>query len=336
MRLIAISLILLMALVALMACGPADEADGGKDGDPPATEVPETATPKPTETPKPDGEPTKAPEPTKEPEDPASTPEPAPTAEPSPTPEPTIDPDLIDDHIYSTPHPDGIEGCRAMNMWVIHIKDELRYSAWCEQTLEFDVQAHCASSVGTEEQLACARDRLDAVENLDVRFLYACSAITDPDGATDCLRDALARVDDAWNKTWAAWPGILNTVDSDPDVKAKKIAVADCMAEGGHDRPDPDDPIKWQTNNKPDPDYKPLREPPTQAQMDAWKLRDKALDQCATDRGLYEAQDSKWNEEVRRILKEDPETAGALKDLGLITAMERDGIFPFLMQRRWR
>ena len=338
MRLMALSLILLMALVALMACGPADEADDGKEGDPATTLVPTstpeptpTATPKPTETPKPDGEPTKTPEPTKA-DPPPATEEPTATPESTTTPLPTPDYEAL----MTMPHPDGIEGCQATNMWVNHSEDMIKHTAWCHQTLSFDVQRNCTASVGTEAQLACARDRLANVQDLDERLLHACSAVTDMDGSMTCTEEAIGRVDEVFTQVWEVWPVILANVESDPAVKARKTAVGDCMEESGHTRPYPDMPITWQTVKPFDQESKPDRSTPTQAKLDALKAWDKALDQCAVDEGLYAVQDAKWNEEMQRIQREDPETAGALKDIGIVEVLERDGVAPFLMQRRWR
>ena len=285
-----IPLLIAFLLAAFIACGPAS-GTGEKEGDPTPTATPKgdeptkqpdpTATTKPTETPAPD-------------EEPASSPEPSPTdtpvSTPSPTPIPTPDHGPIDDPMVTTPHPGGIEACKAMNMWVSDATEVITYLLWCKDTLERDVRTHCRTASGTEAQLACARDRLATVENLDMRIIAACSAVTDPEAVGDCAVDAFGRLDHAFYLMWDVWPVILNTVDSNADVKERKVAVSDCMAEQGYTRPDPDNPIRWHTFNKPstEPPGKPNRGATHLERMAAWEAKDKALEQCAVDNGLYE------------------------------------------------
>ena len=63
--------------------------------------------------------------------------------------------------------------------------------------------------------------------------------------------------------------------------------------------------------------------------------RHNAIDQCAMDVGLYDAQKELWITEGYRLSREDPDKARALKEHGLIAAMEMDGP-PIFLQRRTR
>ena len=81
---------------------------------------------------------------------------------------------------------------------------------------------------------------------------------------------------------------------------------------------------------------KPNRMALTKEQMSARIEMYNAMDECAIDVGLYDAQKELWTIEVNRLLRDEPEKAQALKEHGLIAAMEMEGPPTFLHRRARR
>ena len=344
----------LLTAIVLLACGPAAD-DGEKEGDPAASAVP-TATPKgdeptkqpdppataaPTETPKPAEEPTKTPEPTPA-EKPTETPKPtrhpedppSPTATPVPTYPPTTTPDpgLVDPVIRRVPHPDGVQGCRSMNMFVATPRD-YDYSNWCRDTLEADVKAQCSSQEGPEAQLRCAREHLSDAQMPFLKFMLPCTAITNADASSACVEEAFIGWATKQNQVWEVWPQILNKVDSDGEVKVRKQEIAKCMMERGYDEFDVAAALPWQISEKPDEEKPVKRYATTEEERAAMRARYADLNECALKSGIYDVQEALWFAEVRRLEQQDPASVEALLYFGLKEALEREGPAPFLTFR---
>ena len=159
-----------------------------------------------------------------------------------------------------------------------------------------------------------------------------CSAITNEGNRLACGRRVNAATTEHLRVHWATWAEILHTVDSNADVKAKKVAMADCVEEKGYSRPDPVSPIRWQEHKAPD-DRKTLRGDPESARA-ATIARLTAIDECAVEVGLYAAQEVVWMAEIRRLNEEDPAKAKPLMDNGIVEALKADGIASFLTPGR--
>ena len=341
---ILIPILLVLAMVSFIACGPATD-DGGTNGDNPDGHP--TATVTPTETPKDDRDPTKEPEPTE-------TPKPSGDQDKHPEPTPTRDPDdppgatAIPTPTYAPPppqtpkppyrpnpdpiHPDGLAGCKSWNIFASPW-DDSQYSSWCIEALGQDVADNCRSAGGTENQLACGRDRMADVVDATHRGAAVCQAVTDDDDRRTCFGDNLRKFGANMEEIWQFWPPVQQKVDSDPGVKERKIAVGDCMVDKGYERPDATAPIPWHIREP--LDTKSGRMPLTAEQMSARIERDNAMDDCAITVGLYDAQKELWINEINRLLREDPTKAQAMKEHGLIDTMEMDGP-PVFLHRRTR
>ena len=343
-----IPILAFLAMAAVIACGPASNPESNEnnpDGDPAATatatptETPKddgdpTKEPEPTETPKPSGEPTKesepSPTPTRHPDDPpGATSIPTPTYAPQPprTPKPLFRPrpDPV--------HPDGLAGCRSWNIFASPW-DDSQYSSWCIEALGQDVADNCRSAGGTENQLACGRDRMADVVDATHRGAAVCQAVTDDDDRRTCFSDNIRKFGTNMEEISEFWPLIQQKVDSDPDIKERKIAVGQCLVDQGYERPNQGAPLPWH-------DRKPLMVKPnrmalTKEQMSARIEMYNAMDECAIDVGLYDAQKELWTIEVNRLLRDEPEKARALKEHGLIAAMEMEGPPTFLHRRARR
>ena len=343
----------LLTAIVLLACGPAAD-DGEKEGDPAASAVP-TATPKgdeptkqpdppataaPTETPKPAEEPTKTPEPTpaekstetpkptRHPDDP-----PSPTATPVPTyPPQTPGPVIEDPVIRDLPHPDGIQGCRSMNMFVDALSN-LDYYTWCRETLESDVQTNCSGQDGTTAQLQCARNRLAETQSPFLKSLLPCTAITYRDARAACITRETNELADKTHQIWQVWPQILNRVDSDAKVKKRKQEIGKCMLARGYDEHNVATVLPWQINEKPDAEKPADRYATTAEERAAMRAKYTDLHECALESGIYDVQEELWFAEVQRLEQQDPSSVEALLDFGLKEALELEGPAPFLTFR---
>ena len=318
-----IPLLTALALAAFMACGPA-AGEEEKEGDPVATAAP-------IETPKPAEEPTKTPvpTPTRHPDDP-----PSPTATPVPTHPPTTTPDpgLVDPVIRRVPHPDGVQGCRSMNMFVATPRD-YDYSNWCRDTLEADVKAQCSSQEGPEAQLRCAREHLSDAQMPFLKFMLPCTAITNADASSACVEEEFIEWATKQNQVWEVWPQILSRVDSDGEVKVRKQEIAKCMLERGYDEFDVAAALPWQIGEKPDEEKPVKRYATTEEERAARRARYADLNECALESGIYDVQEALWFAEVRRLEQQDPASVEALLYFGLKEALEREGPAPFLTFR---
>ena len=166
--LFALMLLVLSVVLAALACGPAATVNPDTTAtptpsptrhpdDPPApTPVPtpipapisdsnefdRKSPPHPGGTVNPDTTTTPTPSPTRHPDDP-----PAPTPVPTPTPAPISDSNEFD-RLFP-PHPDGIDGCRSLNLYSAPY-DHIKYHGWCGETLMFGFMDNCAGTGSSE------------------------------------------------------------------------------------------------------------------------------------------------------------------------------------------
>ena len=332
---IKIVLAAIIVLTLLVACGPASptgQNGGGENQSKPPTPTNQDAgpsdppTPQPTSTPNPppdvDPTPTPKPEPTRHPNDPLPQPEKATVVVPPPSNGETS----VDLPILPKP-PNGIEGCYTINLYS-STAQELDYAGWCFDALLQDVSANCAGIGNSEDELRCAQQRLSKVQTYFMREVGGtpCAAISDPDDRLQCFQDAALESQTHMTILWSTWASILNTVDSNAQVKAAHVAMADCVEQRGFTRPAPGESIAWQESKAPDAPKTVRGEMPL-AQLEA-------IDQCANEVGLYTAQETVWLSEIYRLHREDPEKVRPLIEDGILPALEADGPALFLTLRQ--
>ncbi len=336
---IKIVLAAIIVLTLLVACGPAAPASqagqggGGseqakaptptkQDGGPGVGDVP---TPKPTATPKapPDVVPTATPkpEPLRDPNDPL----PEPTTPPVVVPLPGDGEEGVDPRVFEAP-PNGIAGCYSINIYASTVQ-ELDYAGWCVDALLQDVSANCAGIGTSADELRCAQQRLADVQTYFLREVGTpCAAISDPVDRQECSDESTGAAETHMRTLWSTWADILSSVDSDADVKAAHVAMADCVEQRGFARPAPGASIAWQESKPPDAE-RTERGEQSVAQYEA-------IDKCAKEVGLYVAQETVWLSEIYRLHSEDPEAVRPLIDNGILTALEADGPALFLTLRK--
>ena len=346
---------LMLFLVLVTACAtaaPHNDAAGGQSSGPLPQSGPVAdagtngdagkPTPEPELTPQPDTPP--APRPTPEPT-PEPTPKPTPTPHPDDLPPPTEDPEApypTPDGGYPllpeyAPHPRGLDGCRALNVFSTGSQEFLDHNFWCSEELLNDVMQNCLGTGTTREERACADDRLADVKSYALRRVYhRCGGVSDRDDHQECMREVGEAYKVHWQSFFVIWNEVLLAVESDSEVKERFRAMAECVEDQGYDPPDGQRPFGWQEMDpKRVEGLKPHRGATTEEKIAAEKERVKTINQCATDTGLYAAQDTKWQAEIRRIAREDPDRVVPLKQEGVIEVLEEDGPAPFLTIRAY-
>ncbi len=317
---IGLSLILIIAL----ACGPTA---------PPQQETSQTPTPPPTR---------QAAQP---PEDAAiSTPTPAPVVGTPETPKAAGQPTLTTDATLRellgpmptpqpgsqiTPaHPQGIEGCRTLNVHSATY-DEIRTIAWCADELIADITAQCSNNSGNTaaQELACAKTALTNVESYILReYLVPCMVISSNQAREQCRQDAGTAYATHTRKFEEAWISILNAIHDDEQVKLRRTATDQCVTAAG-ETPLEDAIFPWQQT-----DDQKIEKPAkmTAEQRQTLETRYRLIDQCATEQGLYAAQEEAWITELQERFRDDPDSVQTLFDEGIKTILEEEGIALFI------
>lgn len=316
----ALSLLLIIAL----ACGPtATPQQGG--GEPQTPQPTRQATTPPEDTAISTATPTPV----------AGMPEPPKTAgQPTPTTDPTLrellgpKPTPQPESQTSPAHPEGITGCRTLNVHSATY-DEIRTLSWCAEELVADVIEACSDISGStaEQELNCAKNKLADVESYILReYMVPCMAISTNQEREQCRQNAGTAFANHTRKFEAAWISILNAVHDDEQVKLRRAATDQCVTTAGQ-TPLDDEPFPWQQT-----DEKRIEKPAkmTAAQQQALETRYRRIDQCATEQGLYAAQEEAWITELQERFRDDPNSVQPLFDESIKTILEEDGIALFI------
>ena len=331
------SLVLLLLLG--VACGPtAPAGDTGNEEKTPLAPTP-TVSPdalddkadeeqKPTAVPpltqKPD-ERTK-PAPTRDIGDPAS-----PTVHPEADPT-QVQPDLSEGVNSGLPHPQGLDGCRVMNVFAIPY-DEFQYQPWCMTAMMEDVANVCrGAGDGTEDEKRCARSRLADVPAYSLReVLVPCAGISDEDDLAQCNEQSLVNAGQHYTNLRSVWNDILMATVDDANVKHAFAALATCIREAGYDPPDGASPLPWQEKDETKGDDDAVRK---RSIIDD-NVRLMAIDRCAITTRFYEAQKDKWLSEIYRPAASDPHSVEPLLMEGMDDVLTEPGVPPFLTIRQF-
>lgn len=312
-------------LIIATACGSAAPSQQG--GEDPQTPPSRYATPPPEDT----TISTPTPSPV------AGTPEPLKAAgEPTPTADPTLrevlglgpKPTRKPDSLTTPEHPQGIEGCRTLNVYSATY-DEIHTLSWCAEELIADVAAQCSNVSGStaEEELACAKNALAGVESYILReYMVPCMAISTTQEREQCRQNAGAAYATHTRKLEEAWISILNAVHDDENVGLRRNATDQCVTAAGK-TPLEDEIFPWQQT-----DDKQIEKPAkmTPEERQALETRYRLIDQCATEQGFYAAQEEAWITELQERFTDDPDSVQPLFDEGIKTTLEEEGIALFI------
>lgn len=317
----AMSLILIIALACAPAAPPQQE-----------TSQTQTQTPQPTRqaTPPPEDAAISTPTPAPvvgTPETPKAVGQPTPTADTNLRkalglgPKPTQNPASL----TTGEHPQGIEGCRTLN---IHSAtyDEIRTLSWCAEELIEDVIEQCSDTSGSTayQEFSCAKNALANVESYILReYMVPCMAISTTQERDQCRQDVGAAYAAHTRKFEETWTTILYAVHDDDDVKLRRAAADQCVREAGKEPLD-DEPFPWQQMDE--EKTRKYKVEMTTAEREALVARYRVIDQCATSQGLYESQEGTWINELQRLSMENPDAVRPLFDEGIKTILEEDGI----------
>jgi hypothetical protein len=327
----------LLLLVLAVACAPvappesplgedpneqSDKPDSDESGDEKLTPTPKPTSP-PQPTPKPDRDSDGKPEPTRHPDNP-----PSPTTEPTSPPGPITPASAPVDPMPQ--HPDGMAGCYSMNLYQMPV-DEVPFMFWCQRVLSEDVAQNCQGTGEgtTEDEKKCGIQRLAEVQVFMMReFVAPCSGITISSDRIQCVADTGEALNAHYQALLGVYAEILKAVTDKSEVKTRASVTAECVRAAGYEPFDTTRPLSWQEMRPPsqasDKRVTPEEQDATNDQ------RNRAIDQCAFDEGLYEAQESAWLAEIEGMRTSDPDKAERLKQEGIITALEAEGIALFL------
>ena len=315
-----------LLIVMAIACGPtaAPASDPTKTPPPATTPDPDDSENKPTPIPPPADKPAKTPRPTatRAPGDPPPQ-KPEPTEPVSMPPTPTPRPRPI-------PHPDGLAGCHGYNMFAV-ARDERSHLSWCMDTVFADIHENCRfGDKESERELACAEERLRGVVDITIGgFAARCAGVTNSHARGRCMKARTEAIGAHLRALTAAWNHIVPIVDDNGNVKNHYNKMVSCVEAQGYVPPDPNRPLSWQQIDENKIDLKAIRS----ADPEVRRERLRVTNQCALDVGLYDAQDAAWLDAIHDLVETDPEGAAALKDAGVIAALEEPGPAPFLTVR---
>ena len=310
----------ILTLVLAMACGPTAETPEPTQGPP---DVKPTFTPKP---PPPEPPTPKPIEPTK--------PIPTPTAQPGDIPPPTEvpmslptpDPSTANQIEPDPPHPDGLEGCKTLNLWS-DSTEMLRYQPWCWQTLIDTIIATCKGIGETPEEVQCADEQIQGYASYNLRMAFTtCAPITRRDDYKECYDGIIRTINTHDTAFHSLWNEVTAAADGDSRVKTTYHGMSDCVREAGYEPLPSNSLIPWQQLDADKIDTKAYRsQDPAQRE-----LRLRAMNQCALETKFYQVQDDVWREVLGRIASENPERLISFKEEGIIEILDEPGPAPFL------
>ena len=309
-----------LALLLALACGPATApAEGGPTGpaqeaeptDPPATQAPET-TPKPTWIP--------------------PTPLPIKTPEPEPP-----------DTSFSA-HPGGIEGCQALTTFGVEDTNARDYVHWCTNQIRTQVNTNCRPLGTLEAQRQCGDDIVADYKLVTLRYGPQCSGLTGdltapisdtpprgPRPSTACLQEMTDKGLKAVFDMYEAWTKVRIGGNRAPAVVAAWKDVDACLEGKGYEDVDRELLFIWQRLGPgTDKEQQYLSAMRPEAMELGQELTEPSRD-CGKRHGLFDAQDTAWAAELRRLDEEEPATVEHLIQEGLLEALEKPGTAKLLV-----
>ena len=297
----------------LLACGPVAQAPNGEEpliaaqSEPrePTAEpsTPETPTPEPTEPVKPTPEPKPTPRPTKA------------QILPTPAPDPA--------------HPEGLAGCKTVGMFGDDA--DLAYQGWCgDQLLEHMIDT-CRSLSTGDAQRECGNEIALEYNSLLFRNgAIKCAAIAPGSAAqSDCIGESAQSFDNSMDDLFKAWDLVRIAADQDEHVvKARENTVA-CLKDRGFENPKLELLFQWQAWDTPK-EYLDNEAALSAAQKALRERLLKPSQECATEEGLFAAQEVAWAAELKRLKESNPQIVAGLIREGMLDELEKPGLATFV------
>ena len=206
--------------------------------------------------------------------------------------------------------------------------DESDYWDWCHEALSDDVKTHCRGVGNSEQELACAKQRLTGAKSYLLREVFTpCDAITDSDVRLACGYEAERAYWKHQKDLIAGWNDVLTMVDTDPKVKGHFNTMVECVESQGKHPPPSGYVLQWQWLG----DGPPPEEKRFEKELE-WH---RTVDSCAHEAGLYETQDTAWIAAIRDLESTSLDKALAMHNAGLVEILEQPGPAPFLYNREF-
>ena len=243
---------------------------------------------------------------------------PTPTQEPDPTPgfTPGLKPAPEPEHPY------GLEGCKRIATYRDH--PSLRHQDWCSDELAQHINDSCEDLSGADAQRQCG---LAIVAEYD-SALYRLGPIRcygiEGDARDDCVQESFEDFFSVQEAQVAAWERIRTAAQRDQEVATRLDATVACLEDAGFPSVNPGLLLHWQHGLFPD-EYEEREAALTEAEKDLREQIHEPSRACATQEGLFAAQDAAWLAELRRLQQTEPEAVADLIREGFLEALERPG-----------
>lgn len=112
-----------------------------------------------------------------------------------------------------------------------------------------------------------------------------------------------------------------------------KSAFSDCLVERGHEPLTGEWALPWQRNESAQDQVERYRAAPEELRdLRTWALG--VVNECGYQTGLYEAQDTAWLAELRRLEAEEPDKFRPFVERGVVSILAKPGAAVFLTLRR--
>ena len=220
------------------------------------------------------------------------------------------------------PHPQGLDGCKAFNLFSAGI-DEVAYRTWCAQEASNSMKSKCKGTGSSQDEQECAKSYLVDWEDYEIRTLLPCAAISDPVDANEC-----SVIDERLGVMQQLWKETHYVIIEKEEVRQALSKVYQCLSDPSFQTPPKFLDLSWQEFRL----VHAFGSPSFQQNVDQ-DLLDRTFgpsDDCAQQADLYIAQDAAWLAEVKRLVKEEPVKAQPFLDWRILTVLEEPGVAPFL------
>ena len=231
------------------------------------------------------------------------------------------------------PHPDGLRGCKSLNV-LSASTEEMGYYSWCQWTLTNVVLNECRGIETTEDALSCAELALSDVQEILLRHVVVpCVAISNQRDSGKCSIESIKEHENKNLALRQVWMDVLDAVSATPAVARGKSAFSDCLVERGHKPLTGEWELPWQRNESAQDQMERYRVAPGELRdLRTWALG--VVNECGYESGLYEAQAAAWLAELRRLEAEEPDKAQPVAERGVISILAEPGVAAFLTLRR--
>ena len=232
----------------------------------------------------------------------------------------------------AVPHPDGLDGCRAYNRFGGRL--EINYFHWCTKQL-FDSVVSCRGTGDEDAELSCADGHLTGWKDYAAHLSHRCLALSNTASRTSCIEST--NISEKHTALGRAYGAVLDVVATNDAVRDAYTKVVKCLADRSFENVEGRLLFLWQKGHQYSGDGDASAQwlaDFTEAERELIQRLREPSDACATEHGLYAAQDTAWLAEVNRLQGAGSASAQPFVDWGILSILEEEGVAPFLTLQR--